>query len=271
MTVDARLAPGHPAFAFLEFGLDVPALARIADIAGLQALLRGTPRPVVNERGAPLQLVGPAGPVGAADYERRVYERAELVVRPDTWHDRFNVLAWRVFPRAKAALNARHASDLAVSGDVTRRSRLRDALTLFDEDGMIVAVSDASIEARIRAFEWRTVFWDERVRLATGAAFVPFGHALMEKLLDPFVGLTAKAIFVRVPANFGAWQWSQRQDCLDASAARIIGALATPRDLAPLPVLGIPGWWPDTDRREFYDDSSYFRPGRRGDQRRASG
>jgi hypothetical protein len=29
--------------------------------------------------------------------------------------------------------------------------------------------------------------------------------------------------------------------------------------MAPMPVLGIPGWYPDTDRESFYDDTDHFR------------
>jgi len=35
------------------------------------------------------------------------------------------------------------------------------------------------------------------------------------------------------------------------------------RELSPLPVLGVPGWWPDNERESFYDDADYFRSGRR--------
>ena len=31
-----------------------------------------------------------------------------------------------------------------------------------------------------------------------------------------------------------------------------------------LPVLGVPGWWPQNEMANFYDDVSYFRPGRGG-------
>jgi hypothetical protein len=29
--------------------------------------------------------------------------------------------------------------------------------------------------------------------------------------------------------------------------------------MAPMPVLGVPGWHPDTAREAFYDDPSHFR------------
>jgi hypothetical protein len=33
-------------------------------------------------------------------------------------------------------------------------------------------------------------------------------------------------------------------------------------ELMPLPVLGLPGWWAQGDAADFYEDRSYFRPGR---------
>ena len=40
----------------------------------------------------------------------------------------------------------------------------------------------------------------------------------------------------------------------------------TPADLAPLPILGIPGWWQDNDLPEFYQNERYFRRERRRQQ-----
>jgi hypothetical protein len=28
-------------------------------------------------------------------------------------------------------------------------------------------------------------------------------------------------------------------------------------------VLGVPGWWQDNERGDFYENSDYFRPGRK--------
>ena len=35
-----------------------------------------------------------------------------------------------------------------------------------------------------------------------------------------------------------------------------------PAELAPLPVLGVPGWWAANEAASFYDNRDYFRPGR---------
>lgn len=208
----------------------------------------------------PLRLVD-ADIGGAAAYERRIHAQGELPVRADTWHDRLNVLAWRLFPRAKAALNARHVADLGI-GDGRTRSRVRDALTLFDEDGIVVACADPSLAALVRAHRWTELFVDRRADVAALLACVPFGHGLMDKLLDPFVGLTAKARFVEVaPAWFDA-PWSERLALLDAALAdplRDATDFLSPHVLAPLPVLGLPGWWEANTDPRFYENRGYFR------------
>jgi hypothetical protein len=47
-------------------------------------------------------------------------------------------------------------------------------------------------------------------------------------------------------------------------AAQALGSSTalTPRALAPLPVLGVPGWWPANEAPGFYDDAAVFRPTR---------
>ena len=39
-------------------------------------------------------------------------------------------------------------------------------------------------------------------------------------------------------------------------------ALDSTHALAPLPILGVPGWEAANERESFYDDVSVFRPGR---------
>jgi len=41
-------------------------------------------------------------------YELHVGRHGEVPTRPANWHDWFNALAWLAWPKAKAALNARH-------------------------------------------------------------------------------------------------------------------------------------------------------------------
>src|SRR5947209_5721964 len=45
------------------------------------------------------------------------------------------------------------------------------------------------------------------------------------------------------------------------------GRRGRPRELAPVPIFGYPGWLPGTERPEFYDDTRYFRRARRDSPR----
>ncbi len=59
--------------------------------------------------GRPLSFVEPPPRrLSALAYETRIAERAEIVTRAGSLHDFCNALAWLLFPRAKATLNAMH-------------------------------------------------------------------------------------------------------------------------------------------------------------------
>ncbi len=193
-------------------------------------------------------------PPGAADayYEIRVYESGCVSTRPDSLHDLFNALAWLAFPRTKARINALHAA--AIPGERGKRGRKRDLLTLFDEGGAMIECAEPALVDMVRAFRWKELFWEQRSRVIEHMRFVVIGHAVLEKALAPWPGIACKALPIRPGAD------------PDAQACAWLGALpddATPRLLLPLPVFGYPGWMPDSDRSEFYDDTRYFRPFKR--------
>jgi hypothetical protein len=144
------------------------------------------------------------------------------------------------------------------------RGRRRDALAGFDEDGLVVACEDPALAMLVRGFRWRELFVERRDEAATRMHAFAFGHALCEKLLAPFKGITGKALFVDVPPGFGSWPPERRLATADGLAAPLLAGLADPRSLSPLPVLGLPGWWPLNEDPGFYDDAAVFRPGRRG-------
>lgn len=215
------------------------------------------------ESGLPLAIVRQEK-TWTLGYEARAYLHGELQVRTSSLHDLFNVLVWRVFPRAKAALNRAHYESLpeAAGG---RRGPRRDALTLFDESGVIVAASDAALLDMVRDFRWHDLFWAHRDRVRDGMRCFVFGHALHEKALAPYVGLTAHAMLLDVDASFVALPMAQQTEALDARVAlrvRDADALASSGALSPLPVLGVPGWWPANEDEAFYANERYFRPGR---------
>jgi len=180
-------------------------------------------------------------PPGAKDayYEVRVFESGEVETRPESLHDWFNALAWLSFPRTKARINALHAVEIPREGG--RRGRRRDMLTLFDEGGAIVQCTDAQLVEMISNFEWKHLFWTNRERVRSSMRILVLGHAVLEKALEPWGGLTCKVVFAHG----------------DAEAADVLSRCASPRELAPLPVFGYPGWLEQDEA--FYEDTRYFR------------
>jgi len=201
---------------------------------------------ITTESGMPVRFVPPSGKRGA--YELRVHETGRIETRDDSLHDWFNALCWLAFPRIKARINAMHAAE--IPREQGRRGRLRDLLTIFDEGGAVVLCSDPELVQLLRSCRWKELFWGERERVRQSMRFVVLGHAVLEQALKPWSGITCKALFA-----------SADDDCDAQAAAWLAGVVAgaSPRDLAPLPVFGYPGWSEDQDAA-FYDDERYFRP-----------
>jgi hypothetical protein len=221
---------------------------------------------LVSGGGAPIRFVPPApAKEPSARYETRIFETGEVQTRPDNWHDLFNALVWLAFPKTKAILNRHHHQQIVARCGERLRGTARDVLTLFDEGGVVVGAGDARLSALLRDFRWKDLFWKNRAHVLRCMRFHVFGHAIYEKALEPYRGVTAKALIVDVSAELlrapTEWQLAE----LDAAAARYFSgsdALASTRSLPPLPILGIPGWDPANEREDYYDDVSQFRPGR---------
>ena len=119
----------------------------------------------------------------------------------------------------------------------------------------------------VRKFRWKELFWARRSEVRRRMRFFLFGHALYHKALDPFIGMTAKAVLLGVPDAF-----TQRPlNVQIAETDRLLAAhvwertrMTHGRELSPLPVLGVPGWWTGNEQESFYENADYFRPGRRG-------
>jgi hypothetical protein len=234
----------------------------------LQRALDDRVPPVRNARGMPLRVVPPgprrAGPAGK--YEARVFLEGALPVREADWHDYFNVLAWLAFPRAKAALNERHYAELERqrAAGARNRGQAADALTLFDESGVIVAASDEGLLGLLREWRWKELFWTRRADVTARMRCFVFGHALYEKALQPFLGITGRGLLLSVGAELLSAPPAEQLAELDARVASRLPGLSATRELAVVPVLGVPGWHPDNDKEAFYDNTDYFRPGRTG-------
>lgn len=267
MEWDPNFLARSPMFAPLR--AHVPALlpAQWPGLPALQDLLDRRDPPVRVASGTLLRLVPQAGKPGRRPelrYEERVYYRGELQIRANNWHDLLNVLVWITFPRAKAALNARHiaAFERRASTDSPNRGPVEDALTLFDEGGVIVAASSQELPDLLRAFAWKQLFWRRREAVSVHMRFFLFGHALYEKALRPFTGITGRGLCFDVDEAFLRAAPAEQLAQMDARVAAHIAApdrMTATRDLAPVPILGVPGWCAENEVESYYDNRDYFR------------
>lgn len=216
------------------------------------AVASGTPQhEALNAAGAaPVRFVPQEQlPAGSA-YEQFIFDTRQCPVRPGL-HDFFNGLVWLRFPRAKAALNRLQAQEIARAGVGARRGPVRDAITVFDENGALLAAPPPLWEALL-AREWRRLFVELRP-LWAGARLLVFGHALLEQLAVPRKPLTAHVWRAPAALDPGA-------DADAWLAAQCTGEQLAGKPFTPLPVLGVPGWWAANENFSFYDDSFVFRP-----------
>lgn len=220
--------------------------------------------PVLLPDGRPLRFVPPQA--DGLPYECRVWERGEVETRPDNWHDFFNALVWLSFPETKRAITAAHVAAMQKPGE--QRNLRRDALTHFDECGIVVLASEPTLLDLLRGFQWQVLFVERRQEVIEKMRFVIFGHATYEALLKPFRGLTAKAILLPVTPEFLGQDAGQLLSAVDAKIAPILAGdtFTRPRDFQPLPLLGIPGVTPENEDPDYYADTRQFRPGRRSDR-----
>ena len=229
--VMARVAAGAPVYEALN-----QALKGQADPTGAHAV-RFVPQDAM--------------PDGAA-YERFIFEQRQCPTR-EGLHDFFNGLCWLHFPQAKRRLNELQAMQIAAHGVGAVRGPVRDAITVFDENGALLDAPAPLWEALV-ARQWQRLFVELRPLWAQ-ARLVVFGHALLEKLVAPRKDMTAHVWHAGAPLG-------SRQ----ATDAWLAAALSEDRlaskPFVPLPVLGVPGWWPANEAAAFYDDARVFRPAR---------
>ena len=204
----------------------------------------------------------PSSTTPALAYERRIATTGEVATRPGSLHDACNALVWLAFPRTKAALNAIHAAATVIDTG-NGRDRPRDAATLLDESGMIVACADADLLELWRTHQWRAAFWDRRGAVAERMRAVVIGHGLLAKLVAPFRGITAKVLVLALDGAALPADPALVAAVLDAAAAAAIDAnrLAfAPADLLALPVAALPGWDMEASGARLFDDAAVFRP-----------
>jgi hypothetical protein len=213
----------------------------------------GMPQPeaLSATSGAPVRFVPQADlPEGQA-YEDFIFATGQVPTR-EGLHDFFNALCWMHFPQAKKRLNQLQAREIARAGVGQVRGPVRDAATVFDENALLIQTSDA-VWLALTEHRWMDAFLSLRSEWALTCLWA-FGHAALEKAVQPYKSITVH--LWRVPqgvaqADLDAWL---AQDLTPEKLAR--------KPFSPLPLLGVPGWWPANEDPAFYADASVFRPQR---------
>lgn len=216
---------------------------------------------------SPVQFVAQSClPCGMA-YEQFIFDTQQCPTR-DGLHDFFNALYWDLFPHTKTRLNQLQAEQIVLQnvqlGSVAQRGAVRDALTVFDENGALLIAPPELWEALI-AMDWQRLFVTLRP-LWQQARLIPFGHALLEKLVQPRKPITAHVYRAQFTTKNIANKSINTPDTgnfyplLDAWVAADLSAEKfASKPFAPLPILGVPNWWVANEDRAFYKDNAVFR------------
>lgn len=241
-------------------GESIEKLDRWPALAELNALLSPSIR---TASGVAIRFV-PQGPKPSRvedKYEARIYLSGEVQTRTENWHDLFNALVWLAFPNTKAAINAKHFEAISQRGE-GNRGKIQDALTLFDESGIIVACADDELAELLLGFQWHQLFWENRQAVSEKMKFVIFGHSLYEKALKPYIGFTGKALLLNIEKEIINQVPGKQILSLDALLGNHFSSAdkLSSKDFSPLPLLGVPSWWDANERTAFYDNTNYFRP-----------
>jgi hypothetical protein len=234
-------------------------------------MLSALPQPILTHSGQALKIVKQDGKPGhfSEHYAPRIYLSGEIQTRTENWHDFFQFLTWFMFPKTKAVINAIHIPAARVrienQTDLGRRSPVENMLSLFDEGGAVILSSDQSLLDLIRDFKWKELFWQRREELDNKLRLVTFGHAMYEKGLAPYVGMTANCVLLHVDDKLLQQSNQQQLEWIDNALAKLFTEgehYKKPKDLSPFPLLGLPGWDKDNAHESYYDNLDYFRPGR---------
>jgi hypothetical protein len=241
--------------AFSPYQSLVQALALAAGMPSLDRLnALAASRGAVQARGLPLRFMVPPHRLSARAYETHILETGEVPTRTDTWHDILNALVWLRFPRFKAALNLAHNQAIAGETDPLR-GRRRDAMTVLDESGVWLISQGETLPRLLAARAWQSLFWDHRSAVESTMHFVVVGHAVLEKALAPYPSITGKCLTL-VSSTLDP-------DAVESEAATALDTLESPRQLAPLPIQGIPGWDVANSHAGYYANEAIFRPARK--------
>jgi Protein of unknown function (DUF3025) len=185
-------------------------------------------------------------------YEAFIFRTGQIPTRNNA-HDFFNGLMWLSMPRTKRALNVLQATQIAQAGVKPTRGAVRDAATLFDENGAVLLTTSRALVEAWLAHDWLRLFVELRDEWKHARLLI-FGHATLEKLLNPYKAITTHTLWIDAAHDLPL---EQVDVMLAANIERI-----EKKDWQPLPVMGVPGWWPvelGVQDDLFYADAKVFR------------
>lgn len=195
-----------------------PTTAQLTSLGEAARLRTGEPLRTLSFRQMePLGRRRKRGPVRlSATYDGSIAEHGEVPCLSASYHDLFNAIAFAAFPRSKRALHERQYRALiqwAEEGAAQlpgARTREQDALTIFDEGGMVVCMT----AERARAHRGVAFGGPVQAPPGSGAALAPlrvddllgqgleiltFGHALLEHLHDGHDYSRSSGVLVVLP------------------------------------------------------------------------
>jgi len=242
-----------------QLGLDGAAPDTLPDTNALNRLLG---QRLIRPASKPLCFVSAADLPGVS-YEQHIYQQGEISTRQNNWHDLFNALVWANFPQTKATMNSIHNAEI-VAGHTIKRGPVRDALTLFDECGAVVVSDSEQLLRTLALRNWQELFCEHRSAWPTQLRVFILGHALLEKFLQPYKSITAQVLLFRCDSGFMQADRTAQRAILDTLLAKQLQSgqsLRSSSELSPLPLMGIPDWWPgQLQDVNFYQDERVFRP-----------
>jgi hypothetical protein len=216
------------------------------------------------------QFVDQSRLVGHFTYETFIDQSKSIPTRPNV-HDFLNGMSWIKFPKTKAAMLSLQSAEVtrsqlesgAINKEETSRKEsppirgaIRDALTVFDENGILLQADDR-IWAALERKDWSALFIEHRALWSDAKVWI-FGHALLEKLITPRPSITGHVVRLKVPPGITELQ-------IDSWLSTRIGELNwAHKPFTPIQVLGIPGWWADNERADFYNNTDVFRVSNQG-------
>ncbi len=249
-----------------------------------QGLQTGKGKPLKFVPQSVLDNINADTPTTPIAYETLIAETGQIPTR-DNLHDLFNAWVWFTFPKTKALLNRHQAEQIAHHGITGSRGRVRDAITVLDENGAILITCNDNIAQSLKGFDWQHCLvqprhlWDDPLqhnsqsnrqsdtKSQAEAMLMICGHALLEQLVNPRKPLCSHTFILQVEADFFQLSMEQRRQRVDELLAIEVNnwlqqAEVSPRQLSPLPVLGVPYYWAENGDVEFYNDGYVFRSGR---------